>query len=130
APGMVKRGSGHIINVASIAGKEVYENGAVYCASKHAVDALSRGMRIDMLSHGIKVTNIAPGLTETEFSLVRFKGDTGKAKVPYTGVAPLTGPDIASVIYFAATQPAHVNLNDIVITPTAQASGVYIHRKQ
>jgi hypothetical protein len=130
APGMVKRGSGHIINVASIAGKEVYENGAVYCASKHAVDALSRGMRIDMLSHGIKVTNIAPGLTETEFSLVRFKGDAGKAKVPYTGVEPLTGTDIAAVIYFAATQPAHVNLNDIVITPTAQASGVYIHRKQ
>lgn len=130
APGMVKRGSGHIINVASIAGKEVYENGAVYCASKHAVDALSRGMRIDMLSHGIKVTNIAPGLTETEFSLVRFKGDTGKAKVPYTGVQPLSGADIAAVIYFAATQPAHVNLNDIVITPTAQASGVYIHRKQ
>lgn len=130
APGMVKRGSGHIINVASIAGKEVYENGAVYCASKHAVDALSRGMRIDMLSHGIKVTNIAPGLTETEFSLVRFKGDTGKAKVPYKGVDPLTGTDIAAVIYFAATQPAHVNLNDIVITPTAQASGIYIHRKQ
>jgi len=130
APGMVKRGSGHIINVASIAGKEVYENGAVYCASKHAVDALSRGMRIDMLSHGIKVTNISPGLTETEFSLVRFKGDAGKAKVPYTGVEPLTGADIAAVIYFAATQPAHVNLNDIVITPTAQASGVYIHRKQ
>ncbi len=130
SPGMVKRGSGHIINVASLAGKEVYENGAVYCASKHAVDALSRGMRIDMLSHGIKVTNIAPGLTETEFSLVRFKGDTGKAKVPYTGVEPLTGADIAAVIYFAATQPAHVNLNDIVITPTAQASGVYIHRKQ
>lgn len=129
APGMVKRGSGHIINVASIAGKEVYENGAVYCASKHAVDALSRGMRIDMLSHGIKVTNIAPGLTETEFSLVRFKGDTGKAKVPYKGVDPLTGTDIAAVIYFAATQPAHVNLNDIVITPTAQASGIYIHRK-
>jgi len=130
APGMVKRGSGHIINVASIAGKEVYENGAVYCASKHAVDALSRGMRIDMLSHGIKVTNIAPGLTETEFSIVRFKGDKGKAKVPYTGVEPLNGADIAAVIYFAATQPAHVNLNDIVITPTAQASGVYIHRKQ
>ncbi|HUW93649.1 MAG TPA: SDR family NAD(P)-dependent oxidoreductase [Bacteroidales bacterium] len=128
-PGMVKQGSGHIINVASIAGKEVYENGAVYCASKHAVDALSRGMRIDLLSHGIKVTNIAPGMTETEFSIVRFKGDIGKAKVPYAGVVPLSGADIASVIYFAATQPAHVNLNDIVITPTAQASGIYIHRK-
>lgn len=129
APGMVKRGGGHIINIASIAGKEVYENGAVYCASKHAVDALSRGMRIDLLSHGIKVTNIAPGLTETEFSLVRFKGDSAKAKAPYTGLLPLTGADIASVIYFAATQPAHVNLNDIVITPTSQASGIYIHRK-
>jgi NADP-dependent 3-hydroxy acid dehydrogenase YdfG len=130
APGMAKRGSGHIINVASIAGKEVYENGAVYCASKHAVDALSRGMRIDLLSHGIKVTNIAPGMVETEFSVVRFKGDREKARVPYTGIEPLSGADIAAVIYFAATQPAHVNLNDIVITPTAQASGIYIHRKQ
>ena len=128
-PEMSKRGSGHIINIASIAGKEVYENGAVYCASKHAVDALSRGMRIDLLSHGIKVTNIAPGMVETEFSIVRFKGDEQKAGTIYKGLTPLSGNDIASVIYFAATQPVHVNLSDIVITPTAQASGIYINRK-
>ena len=130
APLMVSRGKGHIINVASIAGKEVYENGAVYCASKHAVDALSKGMRIDLLSHGIKVTNIAPGMVETEFSIVRFKGDEQKAKNVYAGVEPLRGTDVASVIFFAATQPDHVNLSDIVITPTAQATGIYIHRKQ
>lgn len=129
-PLMVKRGSGHIINVASIAGKEVYENGAVYCASKHAVDALSRGMRIDLLSHGIKVTNIAPGMVETEFSIVRFRGDTQKAKNVYAGLTPLSGDNVASVIFFAATQPPHVNLSDIVITPTAQATGIYVHRKK
>lgn len=128
-PGMVRRSSGHIINISSIAGKEVYENGAVYCASKHAVDALSKGMRIDLLKHGIRVTNIAPGLVETEFSLVRFKGDSEKAKTPYKGLTPLTGKDIADVIFFAATQPPHVNLSDIVITPTSQASGIYIYRK-
>jgi len=129
SPGMVKRNMGHIINIASIAGKQLYENGAVYCASKHAVDALSRGMRIDFLKHGIKVTNIAPGLVETEFSLVRFKGDEKRAKAPYTGITPLNGEDIASVIFFAATLPAHINLNDIVITPTAQADGIYYDRK-
>jgi 3-hydroxy acid dehydrogenase / malonic semialdehyde reductase len=129
SPGMVKRNKGHIINIGSIAGKQLYENGAVYCASKHAVDALSRGMRIDFLKHGIKVTNIAPGLVETEFSLVRFKGDEKRAKAPYTGITPLNGDDIASVIFFAATLPAHVNLNDIVITPTAQADAIYYDRK-
>ncbi len=129
SPGMVKRNKGHIINIGSIAGKQLYENGAVYCASKHAVDALSRGMRIDFLKHGIKVTNIAPGLVETEFSLVRFKGDEKRAKAPYTGITPLNGDDIASVIFFAATLPAHVYLNDIVITPTAQADAIYYDRK-
>lgn len=129
SPGMVKRNKGHIINTASIAGKQVYENGAVYCASKHAVDALSRGMRIDFLKHGIKVTNIAPGLVETEFSLVRFHGDEKRAKAPYTGIKPLNGDDIASVVFFAATLPEHVCLNDIVITPTAQADAIYYDRK-
>jgi 3-hydroxy acid dehydrogenase / malonic semialdehyde reductase len=129
SPGMVKRNKGHIINIASIAGKQVYENGAAYCASKHAVDALSRGMRIDFLRHGIKVTNVAPGLVETEFSLVRFHGDEKRAKVPYTGITPLNGDDIASVIFYAATLPPHICLNDIVITPTAQADAIYYDRK-
>jgi len=128
SPGMAKRNKGHIINIASIAGKQVYENGAVYCASKHAVDALSRGMRIDLLKHGIRVTNIAPGLVETEFSLVRFKGDEERAKTPYKGITPLNGDDIASVIFFAATLPQHICLNDIVITPTGQADAIYYNR--
>ncbi|MCU0410205.1 MAG: SDR family oxidoreductase [Bacteroidales bacterium] len=129
APGMVKRGSGHIINISSIAGKEVYENGAVYCGSKHAVDAISRGMRIDLVKHNIKVTNVAPGMTETEFSLVRFRGDTERAASVYSGVQPLTGEDIAKVIFYCATLPPHVCINDVVITPTAQAGAHYTFRK-
>ncbi|MCI0523577.1 MAG: SDR family oxidoreductase [Bacteroidales bacterium] len=129
APGMVKRGSGHIINISSIAGKEVYENGAVYCGSKHAVDAISRGMRIDMVKHNIKVTNVAPGMTETEFSLVRFRGDKERAASVYSGVQPLTGEDIAKVIFYCATLPPHVCINDVVITPTAQAAAHYTFRK-
>ncbi|MFT6246822.1 MAG: NADP-dependent 3-hydroxy acid dehydrogenase YdfG, partial [Crocinitomicaceae bacterium] len=113
---------GHIINIASIAGKEVYPGGNVYCASKHAVDALSKAMRIDLVSHHIKVTNIAPGAAETEFSVVRFKGDQSVADSVYDGFDPLQAIDIAETAYFAATRPAHVNLNDIVIMPTAQAS--------
>ncbi len=129
-PGMIERGNGgHIINVASIAGKEVYPNGNVYCATKHAVDALSRGMRMDLLPHRIKVTNIAPGLTETEFSIVRFKGDVAKAGTVYAGITPLYAEDIAEVIWFAATRPPHVTLNDIVIMPTAQASSTLVNRK-
>ncbi len=129
APGMVKRGSGHIINISSIAGKEVYENGAVYCGSKHAVDAISRGMRIDLVKHNIKVTNVAPGMTETEFSLVRFRGDRERAASVYNGVQPLTGEDIAKVIFYCATLPPHVCINDVVITPTAQAGAHYTFRK-
>lgn len=121
APLMTARKSGHIFNVSSIAGKEVYENGNVYCASKHAVDALSRAMRIDLLKHNIKVTNIAPGMAETEFSLVRFKGDKAKAANVYKGIDALTGDDIADVIYYCTTLPEHVCINDLVITPTAQA---------
>ncbi len=121
APLMTARGSGHIFNISSIAGKEVYEYGNVYCASKHAVDALSRSMRIDLLRHNIKVTNIAPGMAETEFSLVRFKGNKEKAKSVYRGIEALTGDDIAEVIYYCTTLPAHVCINDLVITPSAQA---------
>lgn len=129
-PGMVRREKGHIINIASTAGKEVYENGAVYCATKHAVDALSKGMRIDLLKHNIKVTNIAPGMTETEFSLVRFKGDKAKADTVYAGVTPLTGEDIAGVIFYCASLPQHMCINDVVITPTAQAGSHYVNRRQ
>ena len=128
-PWMVKRNKGHIINIGSIAGKEVYPKGNVYCATKHAVDAISKAMRIDMLPHGIKVTAIHPGAAETEFSLVRFKGDADKAKQVYNGIDPLVAEDIAEVAYFAASRPKHVVLNDIVITPLAQAAAAYIERK-
>ncbi len=128
APLMVVHGSGHIFNISSIAGKEVYENGNVYCASKHAVDALSKAMRIDLLKHGIKVTNIAPGMAETEFSIVRFKGDREKADAVYKGVKALTAEDIAEVIFFCATLPEHVCINDLTITPSQQASAGYLNR--
>ena len=122
APLMVARSKGHIFNIGSIAGKEAYENGNVYCASKFAVDALSKSMRIDLLKNNIKVTHIAPGMAETEFSIVRFKGDEEKAKVPYKGIDALTADDIADAIYYCASLPAHVCINDLVITPTQQAS--------
>lgn len=128
-PLLKQNGRGHIINIASIAGKEVYPGGNVYCASKHAVDALSRAMRTDLLSFGIKVTNIAPGAAETEFSLVRFKGDQSTADAVYDGFEPLRAEDIAETVYFAATRPAHVTLNDIVIMPTAQASTTALFKK-
>lgn len=128
SPGMVERGKGHIINIGSIAGKEVYENGNVYCATKHAVDALSRSMRIDFVKHGIKVSNVAPGLVRTEFSDVRFKGDKEKAEVPYKGMKPLSGDDIADVIYYCVSLPEHVNINDVLVMPTAQASSTIVHR--
>lgn len=117
-----------IINIASIAGKQVYPGGNVYCASKHAVDALSQAMRIDLVSHGIKVTNIAPGAADTEFSVVRFKGDKEAAESVYQGYQPLLAKDIAETAYFAATRPPHVTLNDIVIMPTAQASPAVLHK--
>ncbi len=125
APYIIQNGDGHIINVGSIAGRQVYENGNVYCATKHAVDALSRAMRIDMLKDQVKVTQIAPGMVETEFSLVRFKGDEEKAKNAYQSFKPLGGEDVAEVIAFAINQPPHVTLNDIEITPTAQANSHY-----
>jgi NADP-dependent 3-hydroxy acid dehydrogenase YdfG len=129
APLMVKQGHGHIFNIGSIAGKEAYENGNVYCASKSAVDSLTRSMRIDLLKHNIRVTQIAPGMAETEFALVRFKGDEEKAKSVYKGVDALTSEDIAGVIYYCATLPPHVCINDLVITPTQQASVFYNNRK-
>jgi len=122
APGMVERKQGHIINIGSIAGKEVYENGNVYCATKHAVDALNKGMRIDLADHNVKVTSINPGAAETEFSKVRFHGDEDKAKKVYDGFIPLYGQDIAEAILFAVTRPAHVNINEMLIMATAQAN--------
>lgn len=130
APLMKERKSGHIFNISSIAGKEEYENGNVYCASKHAVDSLSRSMRIDLLRHNIRVTNIAPGMAETEFSLVRFKGDKQRAKDFYKGVDALTGDDIAEIIFWCAGLPAHVCINDITVTPTQQANTRYLNRRE
>ncbi len=120
---------GHIINIGSVAGKEVYDKGNVYCASKFAVDAISKSMRIDLLRHGIKVTSINPGAAETEFSLVRFYGDEEKAKSVYNGLQPLTGADVADAIYYCASLPAHVCINDLVICPTQQADAIYFYRK-
>jgi NADP-dependent 3-hydroxy acid dehydrogenase YdfG len=118
----------HIVNLGSIAGKEVYSKGNVYCATKFAVDALTRAMRIDMLSHGIKVSQVAPGAAETEFSQVRFKGDLEAAANVYKGFAPLQAEDIANAVTWITDLPAHVNINDLVIMPTAQASPGYIHK--
>jgi 3-hydroxy acid dehydrogenase/malonic semialdehyde reductase len=129
APLMIANKKGHIVNIGSIAGKEVYANGNVYCGTKHAVDALTKAMRIDMVPHGIKVTQIAPGMAETEFSIVRFKGDDEKAKSVYKGLTPLSAQDIAETIWWVANRPAHVNINDIVIMPTAQANSTTAIRK-
>ena len=130
APLMTARNKGHIINIGSIAGKEAYENGNVYCATKSAVDSLSKSMRIDLLKNNIKVTHIAPGMVETEFALVRFKGDGEKAKNVYKGVDALTPDDIADAIYYCATLPAHICINDLVITPTQQADANHTYRRQ
>lgn len=127
-PGMTERNGGHIINIGSIAGKEVYPNGNVYCASKFAVDALTRGMRIDLNASGVKVTSVNPGMVETEFSLVRFKGDADKSATVYKGLDPLKAKDIADVILFTVTRPAHVVLADITVFPTAQASSMHVKR--
>jgi NADP-dependent 3-hydroxy acid dehydrogenase YdfG len=124
APLMTARGKGHIINVGSIAGREVYENGGVYCATKHAVDALSKSMRIDMLEYGIRVTNVCPGATETEFSIVRFKGDEERAKKVYEGYQSLTAEDIAGIIAYIVSLPEHICVNDILVMPSAQANAM------
>lgn len=128
-PGMTAKKAGHVINIGSVAGKEVYPNGNVYCASKFAVDALTKGMRMDLNPFGIKVTSIHPGLVETEFSLVRFKGDSERASTVYKGIKPLTGEDIADSILYVLSAPDHVVIADMVIYPRAQASATVITRQ-
>ncbi|MFL0684041.1 MAG: SDR family NAD(P)-dependent oxidoreductase [Algoriphagus aquaeductus] len=127
-PGMTERKSGIIINIGSIAGKEVYPNGNVYCGSKHAVDAITKGMRLDLNPFGIKVIGIHPGLVETEFSLVRFKGDEKRAETVYQGYEPLVAQDIADIVEFVVNRPAHVVLADIVVLPTAQAAATLVKK--
>ena len=126
-PGMLSRKSGHIVNIGSVAGKETYLKGNVYCASKHAVDSITKAMRMDMLPYGIKVTSVNPGMTDTEFSFVRL-GDKDAADKVYTGLTPLYAQDIAEAIEFVITRPDHVNINDILIMPTAQANSSHTHR--
>ncbi len=127
--GMMARGSGHILMVSSIAGKEVYANGNVYCASKHAVEAIVKSMRLELNAYGIKVSSIAPGLVETEFSQVRFKGDQARAAQVYMGYAPLRAQDVAEAVLFMINRPEHVNIADLTILPTAQASSTVVHKK-
>jgi NADP-dependent 3-hydroxy acid dehydrogenase YdfG len=127
--GMVERGRGHIVNLSSVAGKQTYANGAVYCASKKAVEAISEGMRLDLTQHGIKVTNIAPGAVETEFSLVRFKGDENRAAKVYEGFDPLLAEDIANAVVYAVNAPARVTIADLTIYASAQSAPTIIHRK-
>ena len=128
-PQMVARNSGFIVNIGSTAGKEVYPNGNVYCATKSAVNALNKAMRMDMNKHGVRVAGIHPGMVHTAFSEVRFKGDEEKSKIPYQGYQPLLAEDIADIIYFVITRPYHVNIEDLVVFPTAQASATIIDKK-
>lgn len=128
-PLMISNGHGHVINIGSTAGHEVYPSGNVYCATKFAVNALTQSIRIDVLDKNIKVSTVDPGMVETEFSLVRFSGDNEKAKSIYKGINPLHASDVANAVLFCATQPAHVNINEIIITPSAQASSTQIYRK-
>lgn len=128
-PGMVERGTGHVINIGSIAGHETYPNGAVYCATKAAVDRITTGMRMDVLGTGVKVSTVDPGLVETEFSVVRFHGDTERARDVYAGVRPLTGEDIAETVVWVASRPPHVQVAEVIVLAAAQASATRIHRK-
>ncbi|MFP9116778.1 SDR family NAD(P)-dependent oxidoreductase [Flavobacterium sp. RNTU_13] len=128
-PGMVARKSGHIINIGSIAGKEVYQNGNIYCATKHAVDAINQGMRMDLNQYGIRVGAINPGMVDTEFSEVRFKGDRERAENVYKGLEPLHAEDIADIIHFVISRPYHVNIADLLVLPTAQASATIVNKK-
>ena len=127
-PQMIERNNGFIVNIGSTAGKEVYRNGNVYCASKFAVNALNKSMRLDLNEYNIRVAGIHPGLVETEFSDVRFKGDTTRAKTVYTGYKALQAEDIADIIHFVVTRPYHVNIEDLVVYPTAQASATMVHK--
>ena len=129
SPLMVERKKGHIINIGSIAGKEVYPMGNVYCGSKFAVDAITKGTRIDLVAHNIKVTQVSPGAADTEFSLVRFKGNQQRADSVYNGFTPLNAEDVAEVVFYVTTLPSHVNINDLVIMPTAQASSMHFNKK-
>lgn len=128
-PGMVERGRGHVINLGSVAGHEVYPGGAVYCATKHAVGALTNGLRMDLLGTGIRVSSVDPGMVETEFSVVRFRGDQQRADNVYRDMTPLTPGDIADTILWIATRPPHVNVDEVIIKPTDQASATQVHRK-
>ena len=127
---MIKRGSGHIVNLSSIAGKETYPNGNVYCATKYAVQSLTKGMRLDMLKHGIKVSSVCPGAVNTEFSTVRFGGDKERADQVYNGFTPLYAKDIAETILFIVTRPKHVNIDDVLIMPTDQAFSRDFNRRE
>ncbi|MGC8453630.1 SDR family oxidoreductase [Cylindrospermopsis raciborskii LB2897] len=129
-PGMVDRGSGHIINIGSIAGHQTYPGGNVYCGSKAAVKAISEGLKLDLLGTPIRVTSIDPGMVETEFSQVRFHGDRERAKKVYEGIKPLTAQDVADVIFFCATRPAHVNINQVILMPVDQASATLVNRQK
>jgi len=127
-PGMVARGSGHIINIGSIAGHEIYPGGNVYCGTKHAVKAISQGMRIDLVATPLRVSSVDPGMVETEFSLVRYHGDKERADKTYKGLTPLTGDDIADAVHYCATRPPHVNINDMIVMPQAQAGVLVVNR--
>lgn len=127
-PGMIERGRGHVINIGSIAGHEVYPKGNVYCATKHAVRALTKGMQLDLLGTGVRVTTVDPGMVETEFSLVRFHGDSDRADAVYKGLVPLSPDDVADAVVFCATRPAHVNVHEMLLMPSAQASSTMAHR--
>ncbi len=129
-PGMVRRGSGHVINIGSIAGHEVYPAGNVYCATKHAVAALTRAMGIDLLGTGVRVSSVDPGMVETEFSMVRFHGDEARARAVYEGFEPLSPGDVAEAVLFCASRPAHANVRELILMPSAQATAVHVHREK
>jgi serine 3-dehydrogenase len=128
-PGMVARGRGHVVNIGSVAGHEVYPGGAVYCATKHAVGAITQGLRMDLLGTGVRVSTVDPGMVETEFSVVRFHGDRERADRVYAGMTPLVADDIADAVLWCATRPPHVNVDEIIIKPTDQASATLVSRR-